>query len=104
MTMDPSNKERPLVSLPPIANLTAAADIKQSLVDALDSGKGVEIDASAVQNITSPCWQVLVAAAKSFGESATAMPFHVTKASPAFIEAATTLGIAQVLGLQEGAA
>ncbi|MFZ1992045.1 MAG: STAS domain-containing protein [Alphaproteobacteria bacterium] len=101
MTMDPSNTERPLVTLPPIANLTAAADLKQSLVDALDSGKGVEIDASAVQNITSPCWQVLVAAAKSFGEAATATPFNVTKASPAFIEAAGTLGIAQVLGLKE---
>ncbi|HXZ67698.1 MAG TPA: STAS domain-containing protein [Alphaproteobacteria bacterium] len=104
MTMDPSNAERLLVSLPPIANLTAAADLKQSLVDALDSGKGVEIDASAVQNITSPCWQILVAAAKSFGEAATAMPFKVTKPSPAFVEAAGILGITQILDLKDEAA
>jgi anti-anti-sigma regulatory factor len=99
--MDPSSAARPLVTLPPIANLTTAADLKQSLVDALDSGKGVEIDASEVQNITSPCWQVLVAAAKSFGEAATVMPFVVTKTSPAFLEAADTLGIRTALGLKE---
>ena len=104
MTMAPSSVGRPLVSLPPIANLTAAADLKQALVDALDSGKGVEIDASAVQNITSPCWQVLIAAAKSFSGATTAMHFAVSKPSAAFLEAARTLGIMQVLGLKEDVA
>ena len=98
---DPSSAARPLVTLPAIANLTAAADLKQSLVDALDSGKGVEIDAGEVQNITSPCWQVLVAAARSFGETSTEMPFLVTKTSPAFLESADTLGIRTALGLKE---
>ena len=101
MTMDPSNAERPVVVLPPIANLTAAADIKQSLVDALDAGKGVEVDASAVQNITSPCWQVLAAAAKSFAGGTGATPFTVTNASPAFLEAAETLALMKMLGLKE---
>lgn len=101
MAIEPSSAERPQITLPAISDLTVAADLKHSLVEALDSGKGVEIDASAVQNITSPCWQVLVAAAKSFGEAATEMPFAVTKTSPAFVQAAETLGIQKVLGLKE---
>src|SRR5262249_3830565 len=99
MNPDPSNSERSQVSLPPIANLTAAADLKHSLVDVFHSRKGVEIEASAVQNITSPCWQVLVAAAKSFG--AASMSYSVVNPSPAFVEAAGILGIAQLLGLKE---
>ena len=101
MSLDPSTSERSLVSLPPIANLTAAADLRHSLIDALHSGKSVEIEASAVQNITSPCWQVLLAAAKSFGAAGTPASFVVTNPSTAFAEAASTLGIAQLLGLKE---
>ena len=101
MASDPSNAERLRVVLPAIADLTVAADLKQSFIEALDSGRGIEVNAGEVQNITSPCWQILVAAAKTFREGGVETLFAVTSASPAFREAAETLGIQQALGLKE---
>jgi len=99
MSLELTTQGTPQVRLPPIADLTYAADLKALLIEALDTGKGLEIDAGDVQSITSPCLQVLVAAARSFKE-AQGISLTFVKPSAAFSEAATILAIGDALGLE----
>ena len=87
----------PQIALPPVADLGYAATLKATLVEALDLRTGLDVDAGEVQRITAPCLQILVAAAKSFGEAG-GPPLTFSKASPEFWEAAKLLAIAGVLG------
>lgn len=86
--------------LPPIADLIYAAELKPALAEALDTNRSLEIDAGEVQNVTSPCLQILVAGMKSFAER-DGLQLTITKPSPAFLEAAKTLAIGEALKLGE---
>lgn len=92
--------EAPHIKLPPIADLIYAADLKPALVEAMDTNRSLTVDAGEVQNITSPCLQVLVAGMKSFAERGE-LTLTITRPSPAFLEAATTLAIVDALKLGE---
>jgi len=92
--------EAPHFRLPPIADLIYAAELKPALAEALDTHRSLEIDAGEVQNITSPCLQILVAAVKSFAER-DGFSLTIVRPSPAFQEAVNTLAIGEALKLGE---
>lgn len=92
--------EAPHIKLPPIADLIYAAELKPALVEAMDTHRSLTIDASEVQNVTSPCLQVLVAGVRSFSER-DGLSLTIAGPSPAFLEAATTLAIRDALKLGE---
>ena len=52
------------VVLGAVLDLTKAADLKQMLVAAMAANPRLTVDAAAVQRITTPCFQILAAAAK----------------------------------------
>lgn len=56
---------RAKLTLSPVLDIAAASELKQELLNAVASGGCINVDASAVQRITTPCLQVLAAAAKS---------------------------------------
>jgi len=89
----------PCVVLPASVDLTAAADLKSQLEHAFAEGMGLQVDAGAVQRITSPCLQVLAAAAKSFAEAGGA-EMRIAPASTAFRETVCTLGLQEILGTE----
>jgi anti-anti-sigma regulatory factor len=88
------------ITLPAVADLTEAGALKQRLEQALASGTGLTVDASAVQRISSPCLQVLVAGVTSFtkagGEALT-----ISNPSEAVRETASVLGLMNALGLSK---
>ena len=53
------------IELPPILDMAAAGALRQGLLEAIAAGGCVNVDASAVQRITTPCLQILAAASKS---------------------------------------
>jgi len=88
------------VVLPAVADLTEAAPLKSRLEQALASGSGLTVDASAVQRISSPCLQILVAGAVSFTKEGGA-PLMIADPSEAFCETASVLGLTNALRLGE---
>jgi len=86
------------VSLPAVADLTAAGPLKATLEQALADGNGVIVDASAVQRVSSPCLQVLVAGALSFAKAG-GTSLSIGDPSDAFCETVSLLGLNDVLGL-----
>jgi anti-anti-sigma regulatory factor len=99
MSLELTSQGAAQVRLPRVADLTYAANLKALILEALDKGQDLEIDASEVHSITSPCLQILVAAAKSFRE-VPGISLGFSQPSAAFSLAATTLAIGDVLGLQ----
>jgi anti-anti-sigma regulatory factor len=85
--------ENPAITLQSDLDLAAAATLKRMVVEVLDQGRGLAIDAADVQRVTSPCLQVLVAAVRKGAV--------VTGASSALIETAKLLDLAASLGLKE---
>ena len=59
------DQEMPRIELPAILDLTVAGDLKREFEDALAQGLGVEVDAAIVTRVTTPCLQVIVAAANT---------------------------------------
>ena len=57
--------ETDLHRLAPELDLAAASALRDALVASLDAGRGLELDASAVERISTACLQVLVAAARA---------------------------------------
>lgn len=53
------------IELPPVLDRAAAGALRQGLLEAVAAGGCINVDASAVQRITTPCLQVLAAASKS---------------------------------------
>ena len=84
--------------LPPLADLTFAATLKNALEKALGAGTGFTLDASDVQQINSPCLQVLVSAVRCFAHAG-GPGLTIASPSPQFIETASTLGLDRALGL-----
>ena len=86
------------VVLPAVLDLTAAQALKTSLLNAASVGPVVEVDADAVQKITTPAFQVLAAAAKSLAEKGGKLHFvHVPEA---FLGTADYIGLSGLLGLE----
>ncbi len=99
MTLAPAASDTPCIVLPPIVDLAYAAQLKAILIEALELGQGVDIDAGDVQRVTTPCLQILVAAAVSFA-NAQNPPLIFSKVSGAFFDTAATLAVGSVLGLK----
>lgn len=87
-----------MLALAPILDLPAAAPLKQQLEAALGDAAGVDIDASAVQRVTTACLQVLASAAKTAAEAGGAA-LRIQNPSPAFMEAVAMLALAPALSL-----
>jgi len=86
-----------VVSLPPLMDLAATAELKATLEAALAAGSAVQIDAGDVQRIATPALQMLAAAATSFGKRGTGFAFGAC--APALTEAVNTLGLGMSLGI-----
>lgn len=88
------------VPLPAVADLVEAGPLKARLEQALAAGSGITIDASAVQRISSPCLQVLVAGASSFAKAG-GPSLVIGTPSEAFRETVSVLGLIEALGLSK---
>ena len=86
------------VSLPAVVDLQHASALKVQLERGLASGCETTVDCSAVQRISSPCLQVLVAGMNAF-EKAGGPHMAIVNPSAAFLETASTLGLTDALGL-----
>ena len=76
-------------------DLVAATTLKERLIEAVDRDGAVVIDASSVERLTTPCVQVLVAAAQFLaGQDKSLM---VKDPSEAFVSAFSDLGLEDVL-------
>jgi len=83
--------------LPAILDLTEVVALRNTLQAALSRGEGLEIDASQVARVTSPCLQVLAAAVRGFAQAG-GPSLRLTNPSPAFSETARVLDLDSVLG------
>ena len=87
-----------MLMLPAVLDLTTCPSLKTELLAALALGDGVEVDASAVQRVTSPCLQILVSAVRGFAQAGgPAMRFF--QPSEAFCQTAALLDLSSALGL-----
>lgn len=93
----PELPQRCKVALPAVLDITAAAELKSVLLEAL-AGGGADVDARAVQRVTSPCLQVLVAAAR---DAASAERFRLHSVPEVLSEAIDRLALREVLGMEE---
>lgn len=82
------------IDLPPILDLAAAADLRDTLLDALsrDTSAEVAVKAGAVERVATACVQVLLAAAHGF--EAAARRLEIDGASEPFSDAFRRLGLA----------
>lgn len=80
-----------IVPLPNILNLSISEDLRETFVQHLTAEPNLVLDASAVDTITTPCMQVIVAAGKSLEESGNAL--SILNSSPAFTAAIDDLGL-----------
>ncbi len=55
-------------TLPNMLNLGAAEELRENFIQQLVVGTDINIDASNVDTITTPCLQVLISAGRSFEE------------------------------------
>ena len=77
--------------LAPVADMAVACEIVEALRDALEQQAAVVIDAAAVEDLSTPCAQALVAAAASF--SAASVPLAFRRPSDAFVAAFNRIGL-----------
>jgi chemotaxis protein CheX len=77
-------------ALPAILDITKAQELRGHMVDRLNGG-AVLVDASAVDRVSTPCIQVLLAAARSVELAGTS--FRIDNASAALRAALADLGL-----------
>jgi chemotaxis protein CheX len=77
-------------SVPATLDLTAARELRERLV-AMLAGNGIVLDMSAVDRMSTPCMQVLLAAGRS--ADAAKVSFQIVDASDAFRAAVADLGL-----------
>ncbi len=82
------------VLLPNILNLSISEDLRETFVQHLIADTDLILDASAVDTITTPCMQVIVAAGKSLEDSGKAL--SILNSSPAFTAAINDLGLSDL--------
>ncbi len=85
-------------SLPAVVDLLQAGALKAQLEQGLASGSSMTIDAAAVQRISSPCLQILVAGAAAFAKAG-GPSMTIVNPSTAFLETVSLLGLKDTLGL-----
>ena len=83
---------KPVLILPAVLDLGAAPGLKSDLQEGLAAGDALQVDAEAVQRVSSLCLQLLAAAAQG------APGLVIRNASPAFAEMASGLSF----GLEGG--
>ncbi|MGJ5179360.1 STAS domain-containing protein [Bradyrhizobium oligotrophicum] len=71
-------------------DLTQAAHLRDEMVRIAGRG-GIVLDASGVERMSTPCVQILLAAAR--GAQAANKPFKITQASELFLTALAELGL-----------
>lgn len=76
------------VKLPPVLDLAAAESFLETLRGHVAAGTPLHLDASAVETLTLPCMQIIVAAQR------TEVPVSIVNASEAFASAFADLGLA----------
>jgi anti-anti-sigma regulatory factor len=86
------------LALPAVADLVQAGPLKVQLEHYLAAGAGVRVDASAVQRISSPCLQVLVAGVTGFTKAG-GPSLTISNPSAEFLETVTALGLTDALRL-----
>jgi chemotaxis protein CheX len=79
------------IVLAPVADVAVACDVTEALRDALERQAPVVIDAAAVEDLSTPCAQVLAAAAASFSDANVSLSFR--HPSDAFIAAINRIGL-----------
>jgi anti-anti-sigma regulatory factor len=87
-----------VMKLPAVTDLTFAAILKQRSEQALAAGTGLIVDAADTQRISTPCLQVLVAAAAAFTKAGGPV-LEISNPSEVFVEAVSTLGLDGALGV-----
>lgn len=88
------------IMLPPILDMLAAEGLAAVLTAGIHGGKGLAIDAQAVERLSTPCLQALLAADKTCRDGG--MAFGMTACSPAFRAAMADFGLAAVLSAWMG--
>ena len=92
---------QPVLVLPAVLDLSAASGLKRDLQESLLARQGLEIDARAVQRISSLCLQLLASAAQAFA-AADAPGLRFSGVSQSFAEMASGLALSQALGIEGG--
>lgn len=90
-----ASDESPTIALPAQLDLTAAPSLHRLLRETLDTSVDIKLDAEAVGVVTSPCLQILAAAALT--QRARGGSVVVTSASTAFRRAIEDLDLGTVL-------
>ncbi|HEY8950117.1 MAG TPA: STAS domain-containing protein [Rhizomicrobium sp.] len=99
-TSDNAIHGKPVLVLPALLDMTVAAELKRDLQSAYARGEGLDVDAGSVSRVTSPCLQILAAAAQDFAQAGgPGMAF--TSLSPAFSETVAGLALSAPLGITE---
>ncbi|MEH6476535.1 MAG: STAS domain-containing protein [Sneathiella sp.] len=82
-----------MVPLPHILNLSVAEELREKFLQHLPLGTDLELDASQVETITTPCIQVIVAAGISIEDVGNKLTIH--NPSTAFSDAFSDLGLTE---------
>lgn len=85
------------ILLPPSGTLIAAEELQPLLVLAVDRGEGLQLDASAVENVGQAMLQLLVAGRHE--AVAAGQPFRIADPSTAFRERVSACRLEAALGL-----
>ncbi|HWA89410.1 MAG TPA: STAS domain-containing protein [Rhizomicrobium sp.] len=85
-----------MLKLPSILDLTVASALKLDLQTALARGEGLTVDGEEVRRVTSPCLQVLAAAARAFAQTGGA-GLRIRNASEALRETVAGLALGEAI-------
>jgi len=94
---DTQNVDRLDFLLPPEMDLLAAEALRASLIELLNKSGDLSIDGGEVVRMSTPCVEVLLAAATAFSDSGRG--FEVRQPSPSLCDAFDTLGLADRIEL-----
>lgn len=83
------------IVLPGVLDMRAAGSLKAALQQAVSGGQPLTVKASAVERLSTPCAQVLVAAQRAM--VAANLGFKLSEPSDPFIDAFNDLGLFPVL-------
>ncbi len=83
------------IDLGPVLDIRAAEPLKDVLRKALSKGKPLAVDAASIERMSTPCIQILIAAATAMKDTDTA--FTLMSPSDAFIDSFNELGLFPVL-------
>jgi chemotaxis protein CheX len=87
----PKTATNATISLPGILNLGMAESLREEFIQCLAANSEIIIDAQKVDNITTPCLQIIIAAGRSMEESESCL--ILKNPSTAFTDAFRDLGL-----------